>query len=248
MTYKTAVDQFELKYKIASLVHGVTKIALSDKEMFMLLSSAYSHLANKHKLIQKYSTDNATPQTNLVAGQTVYISGTGATNIPTDLGDIYNVTLSDGTPLTRLNITSIGDLASGTPSGYAIDKTNKILKLNATPTESYTSNSNMRLIIHYTAKVEPYTGVATGSYADVDFTESDYGDSFKTDDLWSDLIVNWAIAEVIPQKKQEVLMQEAELVKARPTFYNYELPYYNGTYEDFTDSDIPGSDADGRGI
>lgn len=244
MTYKTALDKFEIKYRLASLVHGRTKINLTNEEVFMLITGAYAHLANKHKLIQKYSTDNTIIQTNLVAGQYEYKSGGGATNIPNDLGDIYNVTLGDGTPLTRLGISSIETPPNGIPTGYAIDKTNKILKLNATPTESYASNSAMRLVIFYTAKVEPFTGTATGSYANLDFNESDFGDSFLTDDLWSDLIINWAIAELIPEKKQEVLMQESELVKARPTFYNYEIPYYNGTYEDFTDNETLGQDGD----
>lgn len=247
MTYKTAVDKFKTLHRIYSF--GKPQVGLSDEEIFMLLASAYADLANKHKLIMKYSTDNTTPQTNLVAGQTEYTSGTGATNIPSDMLDVYNVTLNDTnkTQLERLNITSIDMITSGTPSGYAIDKTNKVLKLNFSPTNSYATDSAMRLIIHYFQRIEPYTGTATGTYANLDFTASDYGDSFDTDELWSDLIVLKAISEVIDSKKQDVLIKEQELLRARPSFYDYSLPYNNGIDEDFTDTTEAGSDYGGRG-
>jgi hypothetical protein len=246
LTYKTAVDRFRTLHRIYSF--GKPQIKLSEKEIFMLITGAYAELANKHKLIMKYSTDNTTAQTNLVAGQTEYTSGTGATNIPSDMLDVYNVTLNDTnkTQLERLNITSIDMITSGTPSGYAIDKTNKVLKLNFSPTNSYASDSAMRLIIHYFQRIEPYTGTATGTYASLDFTASDYGDSFDTDDLWSDLIVFKAVSEVCPEKKEEAMIREKELIRTKPSFYSYSLPYYNGTYEDFTDTTEAGSDYGGR--
>lgn len=245
MTYKTAVDKFKTLHRIYSF--GKPQVGLSDEEIFMLLASAYADLANKHKLIQKRSDENSTPQTNLVAGQTEYKAGGGATNLPTDILDIYLITLNDTnkTPLKRINITSIDNSLSGTPSAYAIDKT--ALVLNFSPSYSYTQDSSMRLVIHYNQKIEPYTGTATGTYANLDFTASDYGDSFDTDELWSDLIVLKAISEVIDSKKQDVIIKEQELLRARPSFYDYSLPYNNGIDEDFTDATEAGSDYGGRG-
>lgn len=248
MTFKTGVNKFKTKYRLACIASGIKEAKLDNNEILMYLTEKYAHLANKYKLIQKYSTDNSTPQTNLTAGQTTYTTGTGATNIPTDLGDIYAITLNDTdkTPLDRLNITSLqGQSATGTPTGYAIDKTNKILVLNAAPSESYASNSAMRLIIHYCARIEPYTGEATGSYTAVDFTASDFGGSFLTDDLWSDLFITYALGEFIPAKKNEAMQMEAELKQTMPTFYSYDMPYCNGVAEDYV-SGIPGSDEGGR--
>lgn len=162
MNWKTGVDRLKSKYRISAFAAEVKQIDLTDKELFMLLAEQYARIANKHKLIMKYSTDNTTPQTNLTVGTNTYTSGTGATNIPNDIRDIYAVTLNDAdkTGLDRLNISSLHstNIGSGIPSGFAIDKTNKILVLNAVPQESYSANSAMRLIIHYTQLVEPYTG------------------------------------------------------------------------------------------
>lgn len=252
MTFKTGINKFQQKYRHACLINGVREIRLSPNEIFMYLTEKYAYLANKHKLVQKYSTDNTTPQVNLIAGQATYIGGTGADNIPTDLGDVYAVTLNDTdrTPLDKLNITSLQGIVSvgGRPSGYAIDKTVKILKLNASPTESYAANSAMRLIIHYTARVEPYTGEAVGSYALVTFvnTSTDYGGSFLVDDLWSDLIVMYAVGEFIPGFKMDAIKMELDLRANMPTFWNNELPYYDGVYEEFEKNEIPGKDS-GRG-
>lgn len=249
MTYRTAVELFKTKYRIYALTKGIKEIRIGNTEIFILITEAYARYSNKHKLIQKVSVDNTTAQTNLVSGQRVYTSGTGADNIPNDIDDIYLITLndSDKTPVDKVNISSLRGMVSGsgTPTKYAIDKTAKVLELNASPTASYADDNSNRLIIHYTARVEPFTGTAVGSYATLDFTATGYGGSFLTDDRWSYLFVMSALSQVSAVSINEVENLEQELIQSRPAFYNTELPTYLGVYEDsHDDSSQPGTDED----
>lgn len=251
MTYKTAIELFQTKYRLYCLTKGIKEIRIDKNEIFILITEAYARYANKHKLIQKVSVDNTTAQTNLVAGQRVYTSGTGAENIPSDIDDIYMITLNDTdkTPVDKVNISALRGIVagSGTPSKYAIDKTTKVLELDASPTASYAADNSNRLIIHYTARVEPFTGAATGSYAALSFTATDFGGSFLTDDRWSALFVMAALSQMNVISVNEVENLEKELIQSRPAFYDTELPTYLGCYNDSSKDDVvPGTD-EGRG-
>lgn len=248
MTFKTGIELFKTKYRLYCLSKGMKEIRIDEKEIFILITESYSRYSNKHKLIQKVSVDNSTAQTNLTAGQKVYTSGTAAGNIPDDIDDIYLITLNDAdkTPLDKVNISALRGITSGsgTPSKYAIDKTAKVLELDASPATSYADDSSSRLIIHYTARVEPFTGAAVGSYAALDFTAAGFGGSFLTDDRYSHFFVMVALSQLGVVSINEVENLEKELIQSRPAFYNTELPSYLGVYENLTDNETPGQDPD----
>lgn len=197
MTYHEAISMFQSRY--GRYIKKDNLPYVTDDEILMELSILQQELQNNFLLSDVVSTDNATPQTTVSAGDSVIEAGTGAGNIPSDIMQIWKVTIND-TLNTELYPCAISDLRgiikpSGVPQRYAyyLRGGNGILELDTLPMQDYT------MTIYYAPFYPIYHGVGgvnTGAWSDVDYNATGYGGNLKLPEDWHSLVVEGALANV----------------------------------------------------
>lgn len=226
MTYKEGISRFLLRYKYACLSQGLKQVKLSDKEALMFLSEPYADICNQEKLITSLAT------VDLIASQYEYSTGTGASNIPANLLDVFKVTLNDSQFTKLEKVSGFGDLnrISGQPTQYTILYTNnnRVLQIDSLP-DAYSTDTDNRLNVHYCKKIFTYSGSAENSFSDLDFTSSSYGGSFLNPTEWDNVIIEGTIANLIPQRYQ-IYKNLLENAKQKMTIYTSgDIPAFAGS-------------------
>lgn len=210
MNYKNAINAFQTEYHTFCLINKVNEVLLDEKEIFYFISKAYSELSFTNRIIEKSTT------VRLIQGQYEYTTGTGTSNIPEALYDVISVKIFEGTAnevkLEKIEIDQMpeGYRESGVPSKWSLfeQNTGKILVINTSPDQSYSSSNNYILKIYYYQQVWLYFGSAENTYTGLDFTSATYGGSFLNNPVWDNLIIQKALISVIPAnfKTQHLLM------------------------------------------
>ena len=200
MTYRQSVDFFRTLYT------GGKK--LTDEQILMYISIIQSDLQNKYGLWIKSSRNNTTAQTTCTVGTATISEGTSATTIPNDIKSIFSICLND-TPVTSLKPTGQSEFKNTVkvqtkPQYYALYSVGATtgsaltLEFDSKPDVAY------ELTIMYLPKCEIFTGSGTDTtWTDWDKSESDWGGSLKLPSDWHTLIVQGAVAMLMPELKQE---------------------------------------------
>jgi hypothetical protein len=272
LTYKSALNIFRIRYNqknyqgvvIKSKVQKLAHPLMQVKEVMALFGLVQAELANNLKLIQKKAT------LDLIQGQSTYTTGTGASLLPADIQDIWEVKLNDSqnTPLKRAGIQDTppqtipvfypqGGVISnplaparipGLPTQYTLYFTNnsRTLEIDTSPDQTYNTgtNSAYRLLIYYQQRADYFdetAGTANNSmWSDYDETQPTFGGSFKLPNEWHGAIVTGALAQVFPDMQELFNEQVAALRRNMPLYMTDRLKSFNGI--DFLGTDIINSE------
>lgn len=191
MTYQKAVELFRIQYEVLS------DRILNDEKILTFISISQADIQHRFGVIRKNSRENTTAQTTCIVGTAIHTIGTGATNIPNDLHDIYMLNLDDDikTEVKPVGISNFRNISkpSGKPYYYALDGEgdDMVLELETEPDSAYV------MTILYIQKFELFTGDNTDTtWGDFDKPASGWGGSLKLKG-WENLIVQGALAKAI---------------------------------------------------
>lgn len=225
MTYKDGISAFRMKYEALSHVSGNAYKEFLDTEILYLLGQVQSMIGNTYKLCEAEDT------IQLVSGQSEYVAGTGATNLPDDVLSIRDIWLdTTKTPISKTSISEItaNVYSSGLPTQFAVYKNFQKLYLNSIPDKSYhvTDAPDYQLHLTYIRRLDSFDPSATNTtWTDYD---TDLDGVFKLPAEYHPLIVEGALADIFPNRMRAFGETLTMLVASRPRQLNSKLKYHLG--------------------
>lgn len=222
MTYLEAISLFKARYGRKAFSAQLPK--MSDDEILLELSVIQAELQNRYMLVDKRASVTLTPNVD------TYLEGSGAGNIPTDLGQIWNVSLNDNlkSKLIPLGLTYQKDTVKPTakPSAYSLYSTAynaNVLELDTLPDDAYT------MYIQYSPNYDIYMGHA-GVNTNTVMSDGITSGSFKLPQIFHPLIVEGALANVLGDVTALTIYEGKvkKLVESMPAHFSGDIPYDNG--------------------
>lgn len=213
MDYKNSISRFRTVLKRESISRKLPVYKMSDNEIMLELSIVQEFIQNTYKARDRYTT------VDLVSGQSEYVIGSGASNLPTDFDEVRNLELAGNTesyiiPLVPISKDQMNNLykESGMPRYYCTYQNDgsKVLELDKIPDQSYDADAYpyARLNMNYYPKViafddkagtdENITFPATGTNAWVATSQTGV---WVLPEKWQSLIIDGAIATVLSDDK-----------------------------------------------
>lgn len=194
MTYKEAINRFQVEYRIACLNGDKREINLNLTEILLLLSTVYADVCNKERLIKEETTISLAVDT-FSYSLPAYILSPALIRLNDDTKTLLDEVGLDEMPT--------GERSAGLPSKWTVDLTNssRVLLIDTLPENAYhvTNYPSYRLNVNYWRKIFPYSGAAENSFSDVNFgTASTYGGSFLNPTEWDNVIIYGALMKIIP--------------------------------------------------
>lgn len=233
MYYSDGISLFKSKYKTLSFNRKVDVQNLTNAEIMMYLSMAAQWLNHNYKIAEKLAT------VDLVQSQSLYTTGSGATNIPKDLHLIKTVEINqDGD--NKVEVTSkevVNETAklAGLPTMLTVYLTadNRVLEINSNPTYSYdaTSAPEYRLNILYTPRLDIFDSQNTITYSTYNETSTGFGGSFLLPPEWTGVMVDLALSEIFMDLKPGIMQIAEKMARdVKPKYVAKDLKYRLGVW------------------
>lgn len=228
MKYKTGVSLFRSRYERLE-----NKPKMTDYEILAELSVAQQNIGNELRL-PKSSRDNATAQLTVNITNSVYSTGTGAGNVPTDIEHIIAIFLNDDVrrEVKPVSVSKMRgyQIYSAIPTFYTYYEVMGVghkLEFDTKPDSAYLVD------IRYIPKLELFVPSDTDNttWSDFDETASDYGGKFKIPTVWENAMVLGALG--LATLDANILgLYEAEVERLKlkaPIVASGKIPFDDGT-------------------
>lgn len=223
MTYKLAVEQFRTRYRQICFERKLSAYGFSNREIMLMLSQAQKELGE--------TTDEATADLLLVAGQYEYVQGETTSTIPYDLFNPLSVIRdTDTKPLRRTSMAEVRarqqDVNTTYPTCYTLELTNNGIKFVV---DKPLGTLHILYVRKFTLFGDSYIPDPLGAnvneydFSDYDETKTDFGGSFKLSEQFQPLMIESALCTVFPDLYQFYALKLANTNK--PKFINTKSRY-----------------------